>query len=127
MAHQQVVAVGFGFRDQVGGDDAGGPGLVFHDHRLAEPFLQLLRDDAPEHVGEAAGREADDDADRPVRVGIALGVRGRQDRRGEQKGEAAQQVAHDLLLSGDGPGRVLAAAAAGNRIGQYLSAGCDRG
>ena len=49
---------------------AAGAGPVFDRHRLAPLLLQLLADDAREGVGEAAGREADDQVDALRRISL---------------------------------------------------------
>src|SRR5258708_3896810 len=74
-AHEQRVAVGGGLGDIFGGDDALRTGLVLDDDRLAQSFGHLGRDHAHDDVVAAAGREADDDADRLVGKG-ALRLRG---------------------------------------------------
>jgi hypothetical protein len=50
-------------RDQFVTEDAAGAGLVFDDHRLAEPVLHRVRENAPDNVGAATGAEGNDDVD----------------------------------------------------------------
>ena len=78
----------------VGRDRAARPRLVLDDHGLAEPFGELLRDDARHDVVGAAGREADDHADRlPGPSSRGVGLRGR--RAGTQQRESqAQRRSH---------------------------------
>jgi len=49
-------------------DEAVGARPVVHDDRLAERLLEIVRDLARQHVGRAARRKGDDEADRPLRV-----------------------------------------------------------
>jgi hypothetical protein len=67
-AHQQRIAVGRTFRDQLGTDVATGARSVVDDERLPERFRQLLRDRARQDVGRAARRERDDDPHRLRRI-----------------------------------------------------------
>lgn len=46
-----------------------GAGAVLHRHGLAQRGGDLLRHEAGDDVARAAGAEADDEADRPLRVG----------------------------------------------------------
>ena len=55
VAEQQRVAVGRGPGDELGADRAVGAGLVLDDHRLLQPLVELLRDDARHGVVAAAG------------------------------------------------------------------------
>src|SRR5262249_45737166 len=61
------VAVLVGARDRLVAERAGGAGPVLDHHRLAEPLLQRLGDDAADDVGAAAGPERHDHLDRPLR------------------------------------------------------------
>ena len=90
--HQQRVAVGRRLRDRVGADIAAGARAVFHDDRLAERLRHLVADRARQHVGEPAGRERRDHADRTV--GIIL----RQRRAGVAPDAAAFQSRHGDAL-----------------------------
>jgi hypothetical protein len=62
--HAERVAVLVGAGDRLVAEGAGGAGPVLDHDRLAELFLQRLRDDAADDVGAAAGSERHDDADR---------------------------------------------------------------
>ena len=66
-AHHEGVTVGLGLCDVVGRDVAAGAGLVLDDELLAEFLRDLCRDDAGQDVGGAAGREGNDELDRPCR------------------------------------------------------------
>src|SRR5205085_1250940 len=57
------------------GDAAAGAATVFDDHRLAERFAERDIDQPRRNVGAAAGREAYDQRDLPVRVVGARNVR----------------------------------------------------
>ena len=69
VADHDGVAVGLGARHFLDGDDAGGAGLVLDQDVLAERLAQMLGVVPRHHVGQAAGRVGDQDADRLVRVG----------------------------------------------------------
>ena len=60
------VAVGGGVRDRFGAEIAAGAGAVLDHELLAEPLTKLLRHDAGDNVGAAAGRERHDQMDRPL-------------------------------------------------------------
>ena len=81
-AHEDRVAVGRAPSDELGADVAARPGAVFNQHRLAPGLGNPAADDAREHVGDAAGGEGHDVADRLL--GMALPRQGRG--RGEQGG-----------------------------------------
>jgi len=59
-------AVGRGLGDRVGADIAARARAVLDHDLLAETGAELLRDDPRDDVGAAAGREGDDQADRPI-------------------------------------------------------------
>ena len=67
------VAVGRGLGAFGVGDVAAGAGLVVDVELLAERGRQFLRDDAGDHIGRAAGGEADQDAHRMIGVTAARG------------------------------------------------------
>ena len=64
--HAERVAVLVGAGDRLVAEGAGGARPVLDHDRLAELFLQRLRDDAADDVGAAAGSERHDDADRTL-------------------------------------------------------------
>ena len=51
-----------------GADDAARAGEIFDKEILAKTFGEVLRDETRHHVGGAAGRVGDDDADLPRRI-----------------------------------------------------------
>ncbi len=63
--HQQRVAVGLGLRDRVGADAAGRARAVLDNERLPEGRLQMRLHQPRDQVGPTAGRERNDDPDRP--------------------------------------------------------------
>jgi hypothetical protein len=71
-AHHQRVSIGRRFRHCFGGDHAAGAGTILHHHRLTQSLAQLLRQNARGDVGAAAGGEAHDDLDWPVRIRCGL-------------------------------------------------------
>jgi len=81
---QKRVAVGCRLGGEVGADDAAGAAAVIDEDLLAEPFAELVGDDAADHVVAAAGRERDDHADRAARI-IVRGGRPGESRQREQK------------------------------------------
>jgi len=64
-ADQERSAVWRRLGDIFGGDDRAAARLVLNNHRLAEIFRQFLPEHARDDVVAAAGRETDDDVDRP--------------------------------------------------------------
>ena len=50
------------------------PGTVVDDDLLAETLGQLLRDEPADEIGRAAGGEADDEANRTLRIGVGRRV-----------------------------------------------------
>ena len=71
--HHQRLAVGRQLRQLRRRERAVGAGPVLDDHRLVPGLLQLLADVARDDVGGAAGRKADQDLDRAVRVALRRG------------------------------------------------------
>ena len=67
---EQRIAVRRRPHDRLGRDVAGGATPVLDDERLAEPRGQRLTYQADENVGAAAGRIADDAAERPCRISL---------------------------------------------------------
>ncbi len=73
--HHDRVSVGGLVLDVLDRESAAGTRLVLDDHGLSDVLRQLLPDQAREKIVAAAGRETDDQADRPVgkvRRGVAL-------------------------------------------------------
>jgi hypothetical protein len=76
--HQQRVAVARLLGHEVGRDDAGRARLVVDDDGDVPQHLQLLPQDARQHVGAPAGRKADDQLHRPAgQIGLRSSPRGR--------------------------------------------------
>jgi len=57
---------------------AGRAGAIFNDHSLAEPDLQILADEARDHIDEATRRKANDDGDSLGRISVGTRCRGRR-------------------------------------------------
>ena len=87
-AHQQRVAVGGRLGDAIGGDVAAGAGNILDHERRAPDFRKPVGKNARRKVGSRAGREADQDFHRPVRI---TGLRRRRLRR-EQHKQGGEQV-----------------------------------
>ena len=86
-ADHQRVAVGRLALHKRRRDRAAGTRLVLDDGRLAQRPGQLLREQPGDDVVASAGRKADDDAERLVRIAIALRQRDRRGRRRNGAGE----------------------------------------
>ncbi len=103
--------------DLRGAGDAARSGQVLDHHRLAERFREAGADGADGAVGPGAGRERQDDAQRPVRV--ALRARGPQAGPGSSQGSGApggrRAAGHCASGAGRYRGRGVGAAAAGGR------------
>ena len=67
-SHQDRVAVGRRFRNEIGADVAARAGAVVHHNALAPRVAQLLRDRAADDVERSARRKRHDEPHRPVRV-----------------------------------------------------------
>ena len=80
-ADEQGVAVGFGFRERLAGDQATGASLVLDDERLAELRLEPVGDDARRAVDIAACRIGDDQAYLPRRPLLGIGRRAQRSRK----------------------------------------------
>src|SRR4029079_5757228 len=68
VAEPDGVAVGIGLRERAGADSAAGAGAVVDDDLLAERLAELVADGADDDGGAAAGREGNDERDRPGRI-----------------------------------------------------------
>jgi hypothetical protein len=84
---QQRVAVALRLGDEIGADDPGAGRLVLYDEALAEAQAELLREDAPDDVGAAAGGEGNDDAHRVRGIVFRESERSRQRKRSNRHGE----------------------------------------
>ncbi len=109
-AEADGVAVGRRLRDRVHADIAAGAALVVDVELFAQPFRQLLRNEACDQVTGAAGRERHDDADRPRGVGLlrrcVLAERGaKRGRRGDDDAEPSSR--EPSLHSLAPPGRIV--------------------
>jgi hypothetical protein len=69
-AQTDDVAIGRGLGDPVDRDHSAGARTIFDHHRLAEQFLDASLNDASHRIRAASRRKADDETDRPVRIGI---------------------------------------------------------
>jgi hypothetical protein len=85
--HHQGLAVGGKLGQLHGGERAVGARAIFHDDRAAPGFLELVADLTRQDVGGAAGREAGENPDRTVGIGLRrAGDRsGQRQRRREQE------------------------------------------
>src|SRR5712691_9007506 len=97
ISQQDGGAVGRAFRHRASSDRAAGAAAVVDDDRLAERLAHLVRDDPPDDGGAAAGRERDNERDRPVR--IVLRGRGRRRHAGpggerRRKQDVTQSAGH---------------------------------
>jgi hypothetical protein len=82
----------------VGADIAAGAGAVLDNHRLAEPLLQPFGHDAGHRIDAAAGRNVNDDFDRPVRI-VGRGIVRAGHRRGHRAyGNQSKKHPHDVFL-----------------------------
>ena len=66
---QQRVAIRIGFRHDAGADPGGRASAVLDDDRLAQPILQMRRQQPRHDVGSTTRRERHDDADRTGWIG----------------------------------------------------------
>ena len=85
-----VVAVGRGFRDDVGADRAAGAAAVVDHHRRLQRLAQHLRERPRHDVGRPAGRKRHDDADLLARERLCARriMRVITGRRAERRGQA---------------------------------------
>src|SRR5258707_11182063 len=67
---QKRIAIGGCLHDRLGGDGAGSARSVLDYELLAQPVRQPLSHQACRDVGGSASRKADDNADRPRRIGL---------------------------------------------------------
>ena len=99
---QDRVAVGCGARRRLRRDDGAAARTILHHDRPLELVLQLLRQDARENVGAAAGGERTEKRHRALGIAVSRRLRGRS-----VEGEAAGEREHDgsfHALSGGGNG-----------------------
>jgi hypothetical protein len=89
--HQHRVAVRRRLGDEVRGGRTPCRGPVLDDDRLPDPVLELVADDARQHVDRAAGGRGDDELDRLVRPGLR--VRRTQSERDRERCRARQDLA----------------------------------
>ena len=88
---QQRVAIGRSGGDRLGADHAAGAAAIVHEHLVAELLGELVRDQPPDHVVAAAGRERNDQPHRLVGI---VGRRGRAER---QQQRESGKAAHHLI------------------------------
>src|SRR5262249_22746603 len=77
-----------GTHDRLGGDVAAGSRTVVDDERLTEPLREPLTYQARRDVRTASGREANNDAHRPRRIGLRPSEPGD----GRERGSAHRQM-----------------------------------
>src|SRR5262249_12771413 len=92
---QKRVAVRWRARDHLGGDIGGGTRPVLDDERLTEPLRQPFRHEPRRDVDRLAGGKADDDAHRPVWIGLR--IRDRRD--GRQGGSPCREMPEAATLN----------------------------
>src|SRR5262245_32199603 len=85
---QKRIAIGGCLHDRLGGDSAGSARSVLDYELLAQPVRQPLSHQACRDVSGPASRKADDNADRPRRVGLCAC----NARDGRQRGSAGGQL-----------------------------------
>jgi hypothetical protein len=99
--HQNGVAIACCLRDAAGANRAAPAAHVLDDKLLAEMLRELLRDEAANGIVLPAGRERNDHAHRPRRVGLRLRSSRQGGERGSTGGEAQEVAAgkcHGVLL-----------------------------
>ena len=84
---KQRVAVGRRAHDRLDGDIAAGAGPVLDQKILTDMLRQPLAQQPRDHVGRAAGIEADDQPHRPRRKGFGARDARRRRQRGHAGGE----------------------------------------
>ncbi|MNT14855.1 hypothetical protein D3C72_1498760 [compost metagenome] len=125
IARHQRVAVRPGARRQLQANVAGRAGPVVHQHRLAPELRQALRHQARGNVGAAAGRERQDDRDRPcLPAGVGLRVGGRCQQRRGGKAQGQQRSAPAVGENGVWHGGLVRFALSGEC--RVIPAGCRR-
>ena len=87
-SEQQRVAIGRRTHDHLGGNVRARARPVLDDERLTKPLRKPLADHTPDDVVPAAGGEADDQRDRPRRIGLRPSSAGE----GRQRGSAGGQM-----------------------------------
>ena len=100
------VAVRRGTRDKLGRDIADGANLVFDDDGPVELALQFVGNKTRNHIGSAAGREADDKTDILRWIGLCCDdMRCVNDQRSSERertrGNALHQIPPVFLLLND--------------------------
>ena len=112
---QDRVAVGSGARRRLRRDDGAAARTILHHDRPLELVLQLLRQDAREDVGAAAGGERTEEGHRALGIAVSRRLRGRR-----VEGEAAGEREHDGSFHAlPGNGNAL-------RAGREIEAGVGR-
>jgi hypothetical protein len=71
---QHGVTIRRGLGDRVGAEIAAGAGAVLDQHRLADPFGQLVGEDPSHRIDAAARRERHHDADVARWIALAKGI-----------------------------------------------------
>jgi hypothetical protein len=95
---QEGVAIGRRSHQRADRSRGAAAGTVLHHHRLADPLLQMLADDARHRVRQPARCVGNDKADGLVRVwGFGVGLRREQDGQREDEGDAQRVAGHEFL------------------------------
>jgi hypothetical protein len=100
MVEQQRVAIRLGLGDLHRADRAAGAGDVLDHHRLFEPRLYPVGQDAAQEVAAAARRIGHDQGDRLARVGILRCRRQRRDQRCKNQSRDAVHLFLPTFLIG---------------------------
>jgi hypothetical protein len=100
-AHHERVAVGRRLRHVGRCDHAARAGAVLHNDGLAEAVGHFRREDSRNYIGAAAGAEADEKLDRPIRIACRLCRHGAgpADQREHESQSGAPSGRHSLKLS----------------------------
>ena len=96
---QHRVAIRRRFGDRVGTKSAAGAGAMLDQHRLSDPFGQLVAEDTRHRVDTAARRERHNDADGSRRIALAEGFTGKAE--GDEPDGKAPSTAASLQHSLD--------------------------
>jgi hypothetical protein len=95
---QQGVAVGLGLRRLQRAHRAAGAADILHDHALAKPGLQAVRQHARQEIRGPARRIGRDQRDGMAGIRLLRRCRQREQDREKQSRDAAHEILPDVLL-----------------------------